>query len=167
MKKSLIALAAALSALPAPMAAETAPVAVKWIMGENFATPRQYSSQFVVTNVTDSTLRGNWGLYYNIFPNEVTVEAGSPAAVEEIVPNYYVLRPTSNYVPLAPGDSMVINMMMHGTFTSRSFAPDGGHFAFDGKIGDPIPVAIAMHTTFSRLRTQLTSQAALSHSPMP
>ena len=144
MKKSLIALAAALSALPVPMAAETAPVAVKWIMGENFASPRQYSSQFVVTNVTDSTLHGNWGLYYNIFPNEVTVEAGSPAAVEEIIPNYYVLRPTSNYVPLAPGDSMVINMMMHGTFTSRSFAPDGGHFAFDGKIGDPIPVAIAM-----------------------
>lgn len=144
MKKSLIALAAALSALPAPMAAETAPVAVKWIMGENFATPRQYSSQFVVTNVTDSTLHGNWGLYYNIFPNEVTVEAGSPAAVKEIIPNYYVLRPTSNYVPLAPGDSMVINMMMHGTFTSRSFAPDGGHFAFDGKMSDPIPVAIAM-----------------------
>ena len=146
MKKSLMAVlaAAAGAALPVIQAATPAPIAVKWIMGENFASPRQYSSQFVIKNTADSVLHGNWGLYYNIFPNEVKVPDGSPAAVKEIVPNYYVLRPTADYVPLAPGDSMVIDMMMHGSFTSRAFAPDGGHFAFDGHLDCPMPVHIAM-----------------------
>ena len=160
MKKSLMALAAASIAAISAQAAGTAPIDVEWIMGENFASPKQYSSQFVIKNITDSTLYGNWGLYYNIFPNEVTVPDGSPAAVEEVVPNYYVLRPTADYVPLAPGDSMVIDMMMHGTFTSRSFAPDGGHFAFDDRLDRPIPVKIAMATLMRPSQWSIPGQFA-------
>ena len=139
MKKSAIA---ALMAAGILQAAATAPVAVKWEMGENYTNPHRYSSRFVVTNVSDSTLGTGWGIYYNVFANDVATADGSPVAVSEIVPNYYVMRPTDTYQPLAPGDSTVVEVMMHGTFTSRAFAPDGGHFAYDKQLEAPVPLAI-------------------------
>lgn len=140
MKKSAIAALMAAGILQA--AATTAPVAVKWEMGENYTNPHRYSSRFVVTNVSDSTLGTGWGIYYNVFANDVATADGSPVAVSEIVPNYYVMRPTDTYQPLAPGDSTVVEVMMHGTFTSRAFAPDGGHFAYDKQLEAPVPLAI-------------------------
>ena len=119
-----------------------APVAVKWGMGENYTSPHRYSSRFVVTNVSDSTLGTGWGVYYNVFANEVTTDASSPVAISEIVPNYYVMRPAEAYVPLAPGDSIVVDVTMRGTFTSRAFAPDGGHFAYDADMDSPMPLTI-------------------------
>ena len=56
MKKSLMALAAASIAAISAQAAGTAPIDVEWIMGENFASPKQYSSQFVIKNITDNIL---------------------------------------------------------------------------------------------------------------
>ena len=146
MKTLVTLMAAACLACPATASAasDKAPVAVKWIMGENLQEPRRYTSQFVITNISDSTLHGNWGLYYNIFPNQVTTPPESKASVDEIVPNYYVVRPTALYEPLEPGDSIVVDMTMGGTYTSRAFAPDGGHFAFDGKLDNPMPVKIAV-----------------------
>ncbi len=127
-----------------PAMAGEAPISVKWEMGENGVKPGYYSSRFVITNISDTTLGDGWGFYYNTFPRTVELAHGCKAEISTIVPNYYRITPGSKYEPLQPGDSLVVEMMTKGVYGSASFNPDGGHFAFDDMMDNPMPVKITV-----------------------
>lgn len=129
-----------------PAMAGEAPISVKWEMGENGVKPGYYSSRFVITNISDTTLGDGWGFYYNTFPRKVEIAPGCKAEVSTIVPNYYKITPGSGYEPLQPGDSLVVDMMTKGVYGSASFNPDGGHFAFNDRMDNPMPVKIIVPT---------------------
>lgn len=142
-KRFLITMASTLCCILPALSGE-APISVRWEMGENGVKPGYYSSRFVITNVSDSVLGDGWGFYYNTFPRTVELAPECKAEISTIVPNYYRITPGENYEPLMPGDSLVVDMMTKGTYGSASFNPDGGHFAFNDRMDNPMSVRITV-----------------------
>ena len=119
-------------------AATQAPISVKWIMGENGVQPNKYSGKYVFTNISDEELGDNWSFYYNQFPRTMKIDENAPLSLKTVKKGYFYFTPNENYTPLAPGDSIVIDIIQNGVHPAISFGPDGGHFAFHGE--EPIGV---------------------------
>lgn len=137
---AMIAIAFACSA----NAVAQAPISVKWIVGENGVKPNKYSAQYVFTNVSDEELSGNWSFFFNQFPRTMTLNEGAPLSINVVKKGYYYFTPNENYKPLAPGDSIVIDLLLNGAHPGIHFGPDGGHFAFHG--GKPMGVELIRPT---------------------
>lgn len=137
---AMIAIAFACSA----NAVAQAPISVKWIVGENGVKPNKYSAKYVFTNVSDEELSGNWSFFFNQFPRTMTLNEGAPLSINVVKKGYYYFTPNENYKPLAPGDSIVIDLLLNGAHPGIHFGPDGGHFAFHG--GKPMGVELIRPT---------------------
>ena len=120
--------------------ASNPPLTVSWEVIENGVKPNFYSNRFVITNSGDKTLGNNWEFYYNHFSRKIELPAGSPVVIDEIRPSYYRMRPSDKFQPLAPGESVNIDMNTRGIFINYCYGPDGGYF-IDKKYPDK-PVAI-------------------------
>ena len=116
-----------------------APITVKWIVGENGAQPNKYSAKYVFTNVSDEELDNNWSFYFNQFPRTMILNEDAPLSVNVVKKGYYYFTPNEKYTPLAPGDSIVIDLLLSGAHPGISFGPDGGHFAFHGEKSVGVP----------------------------
>ena len=116
-----------------------APISVKWIMGENGVEPNKYSGKYVFTNISDEELGDNWSFYYNQFPRTMKINENAPLSLKTVKKGYFYFTPNENYTPLAPGDSIVIEIIQNGVHPAISFGPDGGHFAFHGEKPLPAP----------------------------
>ena len=117
------------------------PLAVRWEMGRN-GQEGGYSSRFIFKNVSDYQLGSNWQFYFNQFSRRVTLPADCPVDVKEVSTSYYQVTPNRRYMPLAPGDSLVLDLVMRGTMVNVSYQPMGGHVVFDGDTRHPLPGAI-------------------------
>lgn len=107
-----------------------APISVKWVMGHNEAIPNYHSAKFVIKNISDSTLNGNWDFYFNNFARDVKVTADNGLSINQFFPSYFRISPTQKGNVLLPGDSLVLNYFMHWPMRNISYKPDGGHFIF-------------------------------------
>ena len=116
-----------------------APIAVKWIMGENGVQPNKYSAQYVFINTSDEELGSNWSFFFNQFPRAMQLSEGAPLSINVVKKGYYYFTPNENYTPIAPGDSIVIDLVLNGAHPGIHFGPDGGHFAFHGKPSVGVP----------------------------
>lgn len=121
-----------------------APISVKWIVGENGAQPNKYSAKYIFTNVSDEELSGDWSFFFNQFPRAMKLNEGAPLSINVVKKGYYYFTPNENYKPLAPGDSIVIDLLLNGAHPGIHFGPDGGHFAFHG--GKPMGVKLIRPT---------------------
>ena len=119
-----------------------APIAVDWQMGQNNTAANNYSSRFVIKNVSKQPLAADWQFFFNQFSRSVTLPAGCPVDIEEISTTYYRIRPNANYKPLAAGDSLVIDMVMGGALINKNYMPAGGHMVMNGDMTHPIAVPI-------------------------
>jgi hexosaminidase len=118
------------------------PIAVDWRMGQNNTSAGNYSSRFVIKNVTKQPLGDNWQFFFNQFSRSVTLPAGCPVDIEEISTSYYRVKPNANYKALAAGDSLVIDVVMGGALINKNYMPAGGHVVLDGDMTHPIAVNI-------------------------
>ena len=132
-------LAVAVAALT--MSAQS-PIAVDWHMGENDAAANNYSSRFVIKNVSKQTLGDDWQFFFNQFSRSVALPAGCPVDVEEISTTYYRVKPNARYQALAAGDSLVVEMLMGGAVINKCYMPAGGHVVMGGDMAHPIAVNI-------------------------
>ena len=137
--KLLTTLALAVAALT--MSAQS-PIAVDWRMGQNNTAANNYSSRFVIRNVSKQTLGSDWQFFFNQFSRKVTLPAGCPVDIEEISTTYYRLKPNANYKALAAGDSLVIDMVMGGAVVNKCYMPAGGHVVLGGDMAHPQAVNI-------------------------
>lgn len=137
--KLLTTLALAVAALT--MSAQS-PIAVDWRMGQNNTAANNYSSRFVIRNVSKQTLGNDWQFFFNQFSRKVTLPAGCPVDIEEISTTYYRLKPNANYKALAAGDSLVIDMVMGGAVINKCYMPAGGHVVLGGDMAHPQAVSI-------------------------
>ena len=137
--KLLTTLALAVAALT--MSAQS-PIAVDWRMGQNNTAANNYSSRFVIRNVSKQTLGSDWQFFFNQFSRKVTLPAGCPVDIEEISTTYYRLKPNANYKALAAGDSLVIDMVMGGAVVNKCYMPAGGHVVLGGDMAHPQAVSI-------------------------
>ena len=137
--KLLTSLTLALAALT--MSAQS-PIAVDWHMGQNNTAANNYSSQFVIKNVSGQPLNGDWQFFFNQFSRRVTLPAGCPVDIDEVSTTYYRVKPNKNYKALAAGDSLVIDMVMGGAVINKCYMPAGGHVVMGDDMAHPQPVAI-------------------------
>ncbi len=132
----------------ASLAQAQAPIAVRWEMGQNQAEKGWYSSRFIIKNVSGATLDGNWQFYFNQFTRPLKTAAGCPVDIKLISTTYYQVTPNAAYHSLAAGDSMVVDMLMKGTYVNICYSPMGGHVVMNGDMEHPLPV----HITYGELR---------------
>ena len=118
------------------------PIAVDWHMGQNNTAENNYSSRFVIKNVSKQPLAADWQFFFNQFSRRVTLPAGCPVDIEEISTTYYRVRPNANYKTLAAGDSLVIDMVMGGAVINKNYMPAGGHVVMNGDMAHPMAVKI-------------------------
>ena len=118
------------------------PIAVDWRMGQNNTTANNYSSRFVIKNISKQPLNSDWEFFFNQFSRSVSVPAGCPVDVEEVSTTYYRIRPNANYKALAAGDSLVIDLVMGGALINKNYMPGGGHVVLNGDMTKPIAVNI-------------------------
>lgn len=137
--KSKIAAAATVLAFTA---AAQSPLAVKWEMGRNQAEPGYYSSRFIIKNVSNATLGNNWQFYFNQFSRSFKLPQDSPVTMKEVSTTYYQVTPAAGYKAMAPGDSIVVDMLMKGTMVNSCYTPAGGHVVLDGNAATVQSVAI-------------------------
>lgn len=141
MKKISILAASALLGVGS-IIAETAPVSMKWIMGENGVRPNWYSVRIVLKNTSDKALDQNWTIGFNAFDRKVEAVGESAVRLDKYPPNYYRLVPSASYKRLAPGDSIVADYLFRGQFAAVAYFPDGAHFIADGDTSHPIGMKI-------------------------
>ena len=118
------------------------PIAVDWHMGQNNTTANNYSSRFVIKNISKHPLAADWQFFFNQFSRSVILPAGSPVNVEEVSNGYYRIQPNANYKPIAAGDSLVVEMLTGGELLNRNYMPEGGHLVLNGDMAHPIVVNI-------------------------
>ena len=118
------------------------PIAVDWHMGQNNTAAGNYSSRFVIKNVSKQPLAADWAFFFNQFSRSVHLPAGCPVDIDEVSTTYYRICPNANYKPLAAGDSLVIDMVMDGAFLNKNYGPDGGHVVMNGDMAHPMAVNI-------------------------
>ena len=141
MKRIRLLTTLALAVVALTMGAQS-PIAVDWQMGQNNTAASNYSSRFVIKNVSKQPLGSDWQFFFNQFSRSVTLPAGCPVDVEEISTTYYRIRPNANYKSLAAGDSLVIDMVMGGTLVNKNYMPAGGHVVLNGDMTHPLAVNI-------------------------
>ena len=118
------------------------PIVVDWHMGQNNTAANNYSSRFVIKNVSKAPLNADWQFFFNQFSRSVILPAGSPVNVEEVSNGYYRIQPNANYKPIAAGDSLVVEMLTGGELLNRNYMPEGGHLVLNGDMAHPIVVNI-------------------------
>lgn len=118
------------------------PITVRWDMGQNNAEPGYYSSKFIIKNISGKPLENNWMFFFNQFSRKMKLSPTSPVDIDEVSTTYYRVKPNERYNAIADGDSLVIDVMMKGTFVNLWYAPAGGHVVFDGDTHHPIVTTI-------------------------
>lgn len=117
--------------------ADSAPISVKWIMGENDVKPNRYSVRIVVKNISNTPLDKNWTLGFNAFGRKFEAVGKPGLNLKAHSPNYYRLTPNEDYKTIAPGDSVVAEFLFNGWFASVAYFPDGAHFIANGDTSHP------------------------------
>ncbi len=124
------------------MSAIASPLKAVWHMGTNGARAGWYSSRFVLTNVAPDTLRAaDWTFYFNQFSRRVELPTNCPVDIKEVSTTYFQVSPRPSCRDLAPGDTLVVDMLMRGTMLNISYSPMGGHVVMN-KTGEVLPVKI-------------------------
>ena len=118
------------------------PLAVRWTMGTNGAEKGYYSCRFTFTNTSDHALDGNWQFFFNQFSRSFKLPPTCKVDLEEVSTTYYRVTPNSHYRVLAPGDTLVMDVLMKGTFVNISYSPMGGHVVINGDLSRPLAVNI-------------------------
>ena len=139
MRKFKLMIALAMAALS--MSAQS-PIAVDWHMGQNNTAAGNYTSRFVIKNVSGKALDADWQFFFNQFSRKVSVPAGCPVDIEEVSTTYYRVKPNANYRTLAAGDSLVIDMVMGGAVINKCYMPAGGHVVMGGDMAHAQAVKI-------------------------
>ena len=140
--KKIKLLALVLSAMTAWTMNAQSPIAVNWHMGQNNTAEGNYSSRFVIKNVSKQPLGSDWQFFFNQFSRSVSLPAGCPVDIEEVSTTYYRIKPNANYKPIAAGDSLVVDVVMGGALINKNYMPAGGHVVLNGDMAHPVMVPI-------------------------
>lgn len=115
---------------PLKAAVQASPVSLAWELTGNDPKKNEYQCVFTLKNIGKTTLSDNWKIYYNTFPRKMTLEKNAPFEMSEVRPGYYKITPKKGF-KLNAGATEKIKYSAKGVLKSASYAPDGGHFAFD------------------------------------
>lgn len=158
MKLKLKTMTLLASALVAVASMAQSPISVHWEMGKNNAKKGWYSSQFIIKNTSNKTLDSNWIFCFNQFTRSYEWADNSQVDIDDVSTSYYQIKPNENYRPMAPGDTIVLNILFAGTLMSECYAPMGGHVILNDDYTHPIPAKLT--------RSELGTPDQISRNPL-
>lgn len=145
MKKWILYPVAALLLLPSCSSSRgsKAPVELVWENGVYDAQTELYRHRFVVRNLTDRELAGDWTIFYSQLPVNVENREETPVKVTAVNANYYKLEPTDCYRNIPPHDSLVVEYYADSRAINLSRLPEGCYWVA-GEQGTPLPVGLTI-----------------------
>lgn len=139
----------------------TPPIQVSWEHGGNDVLVAGICESFLtITNTSSDTLFGvdntgnpTWGLYYALMSIKPLAYEGEPLHTERIMSSYHCATPTSDFQPLAPGESSRIKVLHKGYILRQSDGPQGLFFVryHNGKPTNDVVAIDCQNVPFSRL----------------
>lgn len=119
-----------------------APVTLAWEMGKPDVEPGYYENSFIIRNVSDKPLSGEWTVYFNQLPRRIRQADTAAVKVEAVNANYFRMYPTRYYRELPAGDSLRVTFRCTSNMKKISYAPEGVYFVAekDGQEECPLPV---------------------------
>lgn len=123
----------------------SAPVTLRWEMGQNGVEPGVYDSRFTLVNRSGKVLDANWVIYFSQNPAEVVHDSTAPVTVEQISATHYRMYPSHNYTPLPAKDSLTVSFRCRGGIVKNSNAPEGVYMVMIDDSGRELqPVTITV-----------------------
>lgn len=119
-----------------------APIVLSWEMGKPDVEPGYYENSFIIKNVSDKPLNGEWTVYYNQLPRRIRQEDTAAVKIEAINANYFRISPTERFRELPSGDSLRVTFRCTNGLNKISHAPEGVYFVAmkDGREEQPQPL---------------------------
>lgn len=113
-----------------------APLSLRWqLEPSGGATPvakGSIAAAFTLTNSGPQALAGqDWGIYFNCMMDTATGAKFTQLRLERVTGPLYRLRPTQSFVPLRPGQSLIIPLVHPDALVNAALAPEGPYLVFD------------------------------------
>jgi len=121
-----------------------APLALTWQNNGYNAETGYYDNTFVIRNVSDKEVDGNWCIYYSQLPREIKQVASEGVRIELVNANFFRIYPTEQYKTLLPHDSIQVRFAVTNNTPNISQVPEGCYWisTVSGKETQPLPVKI-------------------------
>ncbi|MFR9166414.1 MAG: family 20 glycosylhydrolase [Dysgonomonas sp.] len=120
-------------------------------MGKNGIEPGYFENTFYFVNQGQTALENDWVIYFCQMPSPVKQQPELPVAIEQICATYFKMYPTSNYKPIAVGDTLKVTFRTRGATIKESRSPEGAYIVRvdkEGKESAPqdVPVKVVPFT---------------------
>lgn len=122
---------------------DSAPVEVSWF-NQGFDEEKDcYVNRFVVKNVSQTPLNGDWEIFYSQLPVEIVKVISGNGNLSAVNANFYKISPVDSNA-MQPNDSIVITLLTHTNVSNISKEPEGCYWKLqkDSKI---YPLTLKKH----------------------
>ncbi|MDR2292018.1 MAG: carbohydate-binding domain-containing protein [Prevotellaceae bacterium] len=110
-------------------------VSITWEMGKNGVKPGYYEHYFRIKNTGKTELKDNWVIYYNQMPTVAQQNDSAQLILENISSTYFKIFPSSNYKPVAAGETLDFKVISSGSIIKESNTPSGAYIVFTDENG--------------------------------
>lgn len=102
-----------------------APVELTWINGGYDEGKKLYLNEFIIKNLSESEIGGDWVIYYSQMPKSIVNVESTPVNVEVVNANYFRMYPTQYYSNIGPNDSLIVTFYTKSNTINLSKQPEG------------------------------------------
>lgn len=147
-----------------------AELAVRWeLVASNIGGENRYSTRFTIINQSEDTLHGSgWTIYFNQISGSVISEGLSPdIVIERITGDFYKMQPSSVFMPVPPGDSVMLNADFRGWLIKEAEAPQGLYIVFENEDGSEQQPEVLSNYTISPISLEMAMRGSNDKTPIP
>ncbi len=147
-----------------------AELAVRWeLVTNNIGGENRYSTRFTIINQSQDTLPASgWTIYFNQLSGTVIPESLSPGIIiERISGEFYRLQPSSVFMPVPPGDSVVLSADFQGWLIKENEAPQGLYIVFTNPDGTEQTPEVLSHYTITPIPLEMAIRGKNDQTPLP
>ena len=139
--------------------ADEAPLAVIWQDDGYNAETGYYDNTFVIKNISDRKVDGNWCIYYSQLPREIKLIDSESIRIELVNANFFRIYPTEQYKAILPYDSIQVRFSVTNNTPNISQTPEGCYWieTHSDRESQPLPVHLSFRPLTDAQRMQTVS----------
>lgn len=130
---------------------EQAPVALIWTDNGYNAENGYYDNQFIIKNISNQKVSGDWSIYYSQLPREIVSVRSKQIKIETVNANFFRISPTESYTELLPQDSIIVDFTVNNDTPNISQEPEGCYWTsahHTGGCSQPLPIKMQIRRGF-------------------
>ena len=138
---------------------DKAPLAMIWQDDGYNAETGYYDNTFVIKNVSDRSVDGNWCIYYCQLPREIKQIDSESIRIELVNANFFKIYPTEQYKAIHPNDSILVRFSVTNNTPNISQTPEGCYWTatLPEREVKPLPVHLSFRPLTDTKRMQTAS----------